>query len=57
MAQILYMGGESRPETDADYEGVEQLYVQLYHTDMPVLAKAGLVDFDVERRAVSADGR
>ena len=36
-----------------DYDTIQRRYVMLYHTHVPKLVGAGLVEFDADRRIVS----
>ncbi|QLD89390.1 hypothetical protein HWV07_10255 [Natronomonas salina] len=36
-----------------DYDAIQRQYVILYHTHVPKLVEAGLVEFDADRRIVS----
>lgn len=40
-------------DIDLAHEQVEQIYVQLYHRDVPKLADAGLVEFETATNTVS----
>lgn len=53
VAQDLFLDGRATPESDADFEGIERCYLQLYHVDVPKMAQTGVVDYDQERKVVS----
>lgn len=53
IAQDLFLDGRASPESDADFEGIERRYIQLYHVDVPKMVQAGLVEYDQERKVVS----
>lgn len=45
---------EDRPAAGPpDYDAIQRRYVMLYHTHVPRLVDAGLVEFDADRRVVS----
>ena len=45
---------EAGPAAGApDYDAIQRRYVMLYHTHVPKLVDAGLVEFDADRRVVS----
>lgn len=41
------------PASDVHWEQIRQFHLVLYHTHVPKLADAGLVDFDVDERTVA----
>lgn len=38
---------------DVDFSGTQQVYLSLYHAHVPMLADAGVVAFDADRRTVT----